>query len=105
MQTASDLIFRQITRKFILPSEQFPYSPRQRVFSHVIRQMSPPRTQPMTAPDAVRLNDVSGVTLMSGHPTTVHIRHTLPRNITNSQFSCSLRSNNVNVYICLSCCH
>jgi len=29
----------------------------------------------MTAPDAVRLNDVSEVTLMSGHPTTVHIQY------------------------------
>ena len=34
--------------------------------------MSPRSAQPITAPDAVRLNDVSGVTLISGHPTTAH---------------------------------
>ena len=59
-------------RGLALPSEQLPYCPCQRPFSHVSRHMSPRCGQPTTAPDDVRLNDVSADTSMSGHPTTAH---------------------------------
>ena len=84
-------------RGLALPSEQLPYCPCQRPFSHVSRHMSPRRGQPTTAPDDVRLNDVSADTSMSGHPTTAHThtrtcRHSLYQNDDDNKNVSSARS-------------